>query len=117
MIIPYREKTHGSFDEEWVAHHHSNDWWYITGYLSKVNRPESLYSYQFTVINPRHFGKVFYVLHLAFTDMQTGEHFLERRKRLRGKNAGFTHQDVFFLPFIYRKSRVPMIQKYSWNIL
>ena len=99
MNIPYREITHGSLDEEWAPHHKANDWWYLTGYLRSVTRPDCLYSYQFTIINPRHFGKAFYVLHLAFTDMQTGQHFLERRKRITGKKTGITGENVAFLPY------------------
>lgn len=99
MIIPYREKTHGSFNEEWASHRKANDWWYITGYLRDVNHPDSLYSYQFTVINPRHFAKTFYVLHLAFTDMQTGKHFFESKVRLAGKKIRVNQETVTFLPF------------------
>ncbi len=99
MIIPYREKTHGSFDEEWLPHHKCNDWWYITGYLRDIHRPDSLYSYQFTVINPRHLGKVVYVLHLAFTDMQTGEHFFTNVVKPAGRNIGISQEAVTFLPF------------------
>jgi predicted secreted hydrolase len=99
MIIPYRENNHGSFDEEWPPHHRANDWWYITGYLSEINQPANLYSYQFTVFNPALFNKSIYVLHLTFTDMQTGEHLFEHKLRLPGCKTQVHPDSVTFLPF------------------
>jgi len=43
MHIPYREIDHGNFDEEWLPHYGANDWWYVTGYLSDIKNPESLF--------------------------------------------------------------------------
>lgn len=99
MMIPYREHSHGDFNEEWAAHHRVNDWWYVTGYLRNADRPGNLYSYQFTMFSPRHFGKTFSVLHLGFTDMQTGEHLFEQKVRLTGKNTAIDQDTVSFLPF------------------
>lgn len=99
MIIPYCEHDHGTFDEEWNPHYGVNDWWYATGYLRENGHPQNLYSYQFTLVNPRRFGKVFYMLDTAFSDMQTGEHFFERKIRLAGKKTGIFQEVVTFLPF------------------
>jgi predicted secreted hydrolase len=98
MLLPYRQETHGSFDEEWGSHRGVNDWWYVTGYLRETECPDRLYSYQFTVFNPRHFRKLFYVLNLAFTDMQTGEHLFQYKIRLPGRQTGIHGGDVKFLP-------------------
>jgi len=99
MFIPYREQNHGSFDEEWNPHSQVNDWWYVTGYLQRTDRPDSLYSYQFTVINPRRFGKNIWSLDTAFSDMRTGEHFFKRKLRLPGKQTGVLNEAVHFLPY------------------
>ena len=98
MLIPYKEKTHGTFDDEWLRHRGVNDWWYVTGYLRDAGRPENLYSYQFTLINPRHFRKAVYVLHLAFTDIQTGKHFFQRNVRLTGKKTTVDQETIAVLP-------------------
>jgi predicted secreted hydrolase len=99
VLIPYREKDHGSFNDEWPSHRGANDWWYVTGYLHDVKKPEILYSYQFTVINVKHFGKMSYLLHVAFTDMQTGAHVFERRLRLANRKTFVNGDTVSFVPF------------------
>src|SRR4030042_4125109 len=98
MLIPYKEKTHGTFDEEWLPHQRVNDWWYVSGYLRDVEHPENLYSYQFTLINPRHLRKAVYVLHLAFTDIQTHKHFFQRSVRLTGHKTRVDRETVSILP-------------------
>lgn len=112
MLIPYRETDHGDFNEEWPTHRKSNDWWYITGYLRDIKRPETLYSYQYTVINPKIFGKSIYVLHLAFTDMQTGKHSFVRKVRLNSTGVQVGQNNVNVLPFSsLRKSKNEMVLK------
>ena len=99
MIIPYREQDHGGFDEEWNPHYGANDWWYITGYLRGEELPDSLYSYQFTVINPRRFKKTLYLLDIAFSDIHTGKHLFKRKVRLTGQKTGIFEGTVTFLPY------------------
>jgi predicted secreted hydrolase len=109
MIIPYREINHGSFSEEWSPHLNANDWWYITGYIQDENNPGHLYSYQFTVFNPTLLKKTIFVLHLAFSDMQTGEHLFEHKLQLPGKKTHISQDSVTFLPFaLLQKSQNEM---------
>lgn len=97
------DETHGNFDEEWCPHQGANDRWCTTGYLRDIKRPESLYSYQFTVINPKYFRKNIYVLHMAFTHMQTGKHSFECRVRLIGKKTRIGQRTVSFPLLAYFK--------------
>jgi predicted secreted hydrolase len=101
MVLPYREKDHGVFDEEWEPHRGATDWWYATGYLKDLTRPEHLYSYQFTVFNPRHFGKNFYDLNLALTDIQTGLHIFKNRIKLSGERVKIDRNSVSFHPYAW----------------
>jgi len=81
--IPYREADHGSFDEEWPPHKKVSGWWYVTGYLTDVNDPHSLYSYQYTLLRVRIYGVTLNVLQLAFTDLRSGQHIFNQRMTLR----------------------------------
>jgi len=101
MILPYREIDHGAFNEEWEPHRRATDWWYITGYLKDTQRPENLYSYQFTLFNPRHFGKNFYDLNMAFTDIQTGRHFFKNRVKMTGERVKIDRDSVTFHPYAW----------------
>jgi hypothetical protein len=77
--IPYRETDHGDFDAEWPPHQKVSGWWYITGYLTDPEHPESLYSYQYTLLRARIYGVTATVLQLAFTDFTTDQHFFKQR--------------------------------------
>ncbi|MCK5806022.1 MAG: hypothetical protein KAI66_24535, partial [Lentisphaeria bacterium] len=81
--IPYREADHGDFDAEWPPHDKVSGWWYITGYLSDPERPEHLYSYQYTLLRARVYGVTVAVLQLAFTDLATGQHLFKQQFKLR----------------------------------
>jgi predicted secreted hydrolase len=101
MFLPYKETNHGTFNEEWEPHRRTNDWWYITGYLKDTKRPENLYSYQFTLFNPGHFGKNFYDLHVAFTDIQTRRHIFKNRVKMTGERVKIDRDSVTFHPYAW----------------
>ena len=83
-LIPYREADHGDFETEWPPHKGVSGWWYITGYLTDQERPDHLFSYQYTLLRARIYGLTVTVLQLAFTDFGTGQHFFKQRFSLRG---------------------------------
>jgi hypothetical protein len=72
LTVPYRQENHGDFDAEWPAQRKVTGWWYITGFFSDPADPVRLYSYQFTLARPRLFGIYPWLLHLALTDVRTG---------------------------------------------
>jgi len=82
-MLKYKEKDHGTFDEEWDIHKKITGWWYITGYLKDDN--DSLYSYQYTALRFRIFGINLTVLQLALTDFQTKKHYYKQNFKLFGK--------------------------------
>lgn len=88
VTIPYRQETHGDFDEEWPVQRGISGWWYITGYFSDLENPKQLYSYQFTVVKPKVFGFSPWILQLAITDVQSGKHHFTQRMTL-------SHPDIF----------------------
>ena len=100
--IPYREVDHGDFDTEWQPHKKVSGWWYITGYLTDQNNPENLYSYQYTIFKLRVYRITFYVVHLAFTDFRTQEHFFMQRISLRkGKKFTADQDCVKYSPYAF----------------
>ncbi|ASJ09381.1 hypothetical protein A3L11_09130 [Thermococcus siculi] len=99
--IPYREKDHGDFDEEWPPHEGVSGWWYITGYLNDKNNPERLYSYQYTLLRARLYGITLTVLQLAFTDFQTGRHYFKQKFTLREKKVFENLPNLQFPPLAY----------------
>jgi predicted secreted hydrolase len=99
VLISYRQDDHGSFDEEWPPHKNASGWWYVTGYLNDVASPDKLYSYQFTVINIKYVRNLFYILQVAFTDMQTGRHLFKQTLRFRSRKVYVDGDTVSFLPF------------------
>ena len=100
-IIPYREKDHGTFDEEWPPHKKTSGWWYITGYLADKQNPEDLlYSYQYTVAQGQISGATIYILHIALTDLQNKEHLFKQKVRLRkGKKIRANYNEVVYEPY------------------
>lgn len=94
VTIPYRQLDHGAFDAEWPPHRGVSGWWYVTGTLSDPSAPQDLYSYQFTVIRTRIFGITPYVLQLALTDFQTGEHRFTQKAGPRRRNIYANHSVV-----------------------
>lgn len=96
--IPYKEKDHGDFNEEWLPHKKVSGWWYITGYLSDTKQPDSLYSYQYTMLRARIFGITVTVLQLAFTDFQTGKHFFKQRFSLKERKFYPSEKVIQFPP-------------------
>ena len=99
-LIPYRESNHGSFDDEWAPHKNSSGWWYITGYFSDKNNSNSLYSFQYTVVQGRIYGITAYILHMGLTDFQKNSHLFKQKVQLRKKgNIGATHDKVVFAPY------------------
>ncbi len=98
--IPYRELNHGNFDEEWLPHKKMSGWWYITGYLADKQKPEYLYSYQYTVAQGRIFGKTIYILHIALTDLQENKHLFKQKVKLqKGKNIQANNHEIVYAPY------------------
>jgi len=97
--VPYRQENHGSFNEEFPPHENTNGWWYVTGYLREANAPEKMYSFQFTQLDIRGMlGIPLYVLQLAMTDLQSGEHQFEYYIEPAGINAYANSDTVAFQP-------------------
>lgn len=98
--IPYRESNHGTFDEEWLPHKKSSGWWYITGYLSDKNKPDDLYSFQYTVAQGHIYGITAYILHIGLTNFQKNLHLFKQTVQLRRKkNISVTVNDVVYGPY------------------
>ena len=98
--IPYRQEDHGRFTEEFAPHENVNGWWYVTGYLTDVNNPDNIYSFQYTQFNFRNaFFPDGYVLQLALTNLQTGEHLSESHFSPSDKWVYANREWVAFLPF------------------
>ncbi len=97
--IPYCQEDHGSFDEEWLPHKGATGWWYATGYLNDVDNPQDLYSFQFTLAKIERMHFTFFVSMIAFTDVQTQEHFYHQKMKLLGKITA-TEDEVSFLPYL-----------------
>ena len=99
--IPYREKEHGDFNEEWPPHEKVSGWWYITGYLADPAHPEHLYSYQYTFLRARIYGVTAAVLQLAFTNFNTGQHFFKQRFSLFEKKFFPDENNIQFPPLAH----------------
>ncbi len=100
LIIPYRERDHGTFDEEWPRHKKTSGWWYITGYFTDKQNPDHLYSYQYTVAQGQIVGITAHILHMAFTDFQDRSHLFKQTVQLRkGKNIHANRDEVVFAPW------------------
>ncbi len=104
VTIPYKQEDHGTFNEEFPPHEDVCGWWYITGYLKDVNNPENMYTYQFTQLNLRNLpfplkSTPLYHLQLAYTDLQTKEHFFEHHTTPVGGRAWANYDKVGFQPF------------------
>jgi predicted secreted hydrolase len=97
-LIPYREIDHGNFEQEWLPHRRVSDWWYLTGYLEDAGSPGAIYSYQFTVFNPKYLQKVVYAMHTAFTDMQTQKHHFEHSLKFSVNNRGIRTDGISVFP-------------------
>jgi predicted secreted hydrolase len=92
--IAYKGRNHGSFEEEWRCHKKASEWWYATGYLTDVRG--ELYSFQFTLINPRVFGIEPYIVMLALTDFKTGRHFYCQKTALLSRSIVIDENSVSF---------------------
>jgi predicted secreted hydrolase len=92
--IPYKDKNHGNFEEEWRCHKKASEWWYTTGYFSDVH--ENMYSFQFTLINPHIFGFEPFIIMLALTDFRTGRHYYSQKTALLSRNVVINEDTVSF---------------------
>lgn len=92
--IPYHERKHGTFEEEWLSHKKISEWWYATGYFH--DEEEKMYSYQFTVMRPSIMGFRPFVLHLALTNFASGKHYFTQRIDRRGKNVLINEKTIQF---------------------
>ena len=105
--IPYREKNHGTFDEEWLPHKKASGWWYITGYFNDKENPNDLYTFQYTVAQGQVLGITAYILHMSLTDVQKGPHLFKQTVRLRKKKKiRANYDEVVYEPFtVFRKEQ------------
>lgn len=74
--IKYDPKNLASFDEEWMPHAYSNDWWTVGGIL--YDEKENIYSYGLVFMSL--FMKT-YILRIGimtFTDHSKGKHYLRQ---------------------------------------
>lgn len=74
--IKYDPKNLASFDDEWMPHAYSNDWWSIGGIL--YDKDENIYSYQLVFLSL--FMKT-YILRIGLmtmTDHSTNKHYLRQ---------------------------------------
>ena len=62
-----------SFDEEFLSHKKSSEWWYCTGYLE--DGAGTLFGYQFTLAKVNIFGIKFRILITSVTDLRTNAHY------------------------------------------
>ena len=92
---------HGDFNAEWPPHKKVSGWWYITGYLSDPEYPESLYSYQYTLLRARIYGVTVTVLQLAFTDFTIGQHFFKQRFSLWERKFFEDENSIRFPPLAH----------------
>ena len=97
VFIPYRQEDHGDFDTEWPIHKGVSRWWYITGYLSDLEEPDRMYSYQFTVIKPRVYGISPFILQLAMTDIQKREHHFRQMIKFWNKDVYVNKDTVNYM--------------------
>ena len=70
---------------------------YITGYFSELDKPEELYSYQFTVIKPWIYGISPFVLQLAVTDIQMGKHHFRQQVKFFNKDIYVNENTVNYM--------------------
>jgi len=62
-----------NFDDEFLTHKQSSEWWYCTGYLE--DGAGALFAYQFTLAKVNIFGVKFRILITSLTDFRTNTHY------------------------------------------
>jgi predicted secreted hydrolase len=75
--VPYKERNHGTFEEEWLCHRKTSEWWYATGYCYNENK--KMYSFQFTMIKLYLFRLTPFILMCAVTDIEADKHYYNQR--------------------------------------
>jgi predicted secreted hydrolase len=92
--IPYKDKNHGDFEEEWCCHKKASEWWYATGYFTDADA--HMYSFQLTLINPHIFGVEPYIIMLALTDFRAEKHYYSQKTKLLSKSIVIDKKTVSF---------------------
>ncbi len=91
---PFINGEHGTFNEEWMAHKKSQDWWYCTGFLHDAEG--TLYSYQFTILRLYTFKIRPYLLMMALTDFEAGRHYYYQTISFTAKHFRLTTEEVAY---------------------
>ena len=78
--VPYKERNHGTFEEEWLCHKKISEWWYATGYFYDENK--KMYSFQFTLIKANLFGMTPFIYMGAVTDIAADKHYYSQKFNL-----------------------------------
>lgn len=74
-LRPFNPHSHGNVYAEWAPHRDAGEWWYVTGVLK--NGAGDLWLYQFTIFHEAKAFEQGYLLDLALSDYQTGQHIFE----------------------------------------
>jgi predicted secreted hydrolase len=90
----YTPKNLGSFDQEWLCHKKSQEWWYATGYF--YDEDNKLYSYQYTMVRAHFFGVKAYIIMVALTDFQTNKHYYTQKTTFSEKDITITEKSLGF---------------------
>jgi predicted secreted hydrolase len=86
-LRPYDADAHASAATEWAPHRDAAEWWYVTGVLSGEDK---LWMFQFTIFHRANFVSQGYLLDIALSDYQTGQHIFEETATA---NDGVAHGD------------------------
>ncbi|KLO21598.1 hypothetical protein X275_08650 [Marinitoga sp. 1197] len=103
VLIPYREKEHGDFEDEWLPHKGVSGWWYITGYLRNKENPENIFSYQYTFLRAKIQCITLKVLQLALTDVSKKNHFFKQKASFFGKRIFIDEKKISYFPYAVLK--------------
>ncbi|MBN2168222.1 MAG: carotenoid 1,2-hydratase [Actinobacteria bacterium] len=82
--LPYRDTSHGTFEDEWGYHKKISEWWYSTGYFT--DEEEKMYSFQFTIVKAHIAVLNPFIIMLALTDFESGEHYYFQKAQATAKN-------------------------------
>ncbi|MBN1289258.1 MAG: carotenoid 1,2-hydratase [Actinobacteria bacterium] len=83
--IPFRDTNHGTFEEEWGYHKKISEWWYSTGYFTDEN--DKMYSFQFTIVRAHVAGLDPFIIMMALTDFESGEHYYFQKAQATARSV------------------------------
>lgn len=84
----------GTFEQEWLLHRKSQDWWYATGYVDDAEG--NRYSYQFTILSLMVKSLNPVSCMIAMTDFQTKEHHYRQDTKILKNLLTVTEDTVAF---------------------